>query len=110
MYVGPTAAPSTTCSDLTKPTNGMIAYNIETNSLRPVDTVATYTCDTGYTLNGDTTRACESGGMWSGSAPVCQCKWNEFSVFHVMYGFSYRDTLFRPHSHQWKHCLQCWIP
>ncbi len=37
-----------------------------------VGTVATYTCNTGYTLNGDTTRVCVSGGNWNGSAPTCE--------------------------------------
>ena len=53
----------------------MIGYNIETASPRPVDTMATYICDTGYTLNGETTRTCGSDGVWSGSTPVCQRKW-----------------------------------
>ncbi len=52
--------PPTTCSNLTD--NGMIAYNMGTSSTRPVGTVATYTCVTGYTLNGDTTRTCGSDG------------------------------------------------
>ncbi len=69
---GPTAAPPTTCSDLSTSTNGMISYNMETVSLRPVGTVATYTCNTGYTLTGDTTRTCGSDGMWSGKAPTCE--------------------------------------
>ncbi len=74
--IGPTAAPPTTCSDLIALTNGMISYNMGTASLRPVNTVTTYTCNPGYTLNGDTTRTCESNGVWSGSYPVCQRKWN----------------------------------
>ncbi len=65
---GPTEPP-TTCPDLTVPANGMISYNIETASLRPVGTVATYTCVPGYTLNGGT-RTCGSG-MWSGNEPAC---------------------------------------
>ncbi|XP_064386166.1 uncharacterized protein LOC135334779 [Halichondria panicea] len=62
----------TTCPDLIVPANGMISYNMGTASLRPVDTVATFTCDTGYTLTGGTTRVCASGGVWSGSPPTCQ--------------------------------------
>ena len=63
-----------TCSDLPSLTNGIINYSGggSTNS-RPVDTVATYTCDTGYTLNGGSTRTCGSG-VWSGLAPTCQRK------------------------------------
>ncbi len=93
MYVGPTAAPSTTCSDLAAPTNGMISYNMGTASLRPVDTVATYTCDIGYTLNGgNTTRTCESDGTWSGSPPVCLGKWNGFFRFSFRCGGRDRES------------------
>ncbi len=77
VNTGPTEPP-TTCPDLTVPANGMISYNMGTASPRPVNTVATYTCDTGYTLTGGiTTRTCESDGVWSGSTPTCQRKWNE---------------------------------
>ncbi len=66
-----------TCSDLPSLTNGDIDYggSGSTNS-RPVDTVATYTCNPGYTLNGGTTRTCGSDEVWSGLAPTCQRKWN----------------------------------
>ena len=71
----PPIEPPTTCPDLTVPANGMIGYNnMGTASPRPMDIVATFTCDTGYTLKGGTTRTCRSDGMWSGSAPTCQCK------------------------------------
>ena len=72
--------PITTCLDLTVQANGMISYNIGTASQRPVGTVATYTCDTGYTLIGGTTRTCVNGGVWSGSVPTCQRKWNICTV------------------------------
>ncbi len=35
---------------------------------------ATYTCNTGYMLTGDTTRTCGAGGQWSSSAPTCNRK------------------------------------
>ncbi len=70
----PPTEPPTTCPGLTVSANGMISYNMGTASLRPMDTVATYTCVTGYTLNGGTTRTCGSDGVWSGSAPTCQGK------------------------------------
>ncbi len=42
---------------------------------------ATYACDTGYTLNGDTTRTCGSDGVWSGSEPTCTRKFIHSLVF-----------------------------
>ncbi len=73
-YTGNTGP--TTCSDLMVQPNGMISYSMGTASPRPVNTVATYTCVTGYTLNGGNTRTCGRGGVWSGSPPTCQGKWN----------------------------------
>ena len=37
-------------------------------------TVATYSCNTGSALAGQTTRVCEdtNGGTWSGQAPTCE--------------------------------------
>ncbi len=77
VYVECVPVPIEICSDLPSPTNGDINYGGGDGSTgsRPVDTVATYTCNTGYTLNGGSTRTCESGGsggVWSGSAPVCE--------------------------------------
>ncbi len=72
----PLTEPPTTCSDLIPLSNGMIGYNMGTASLRQVGTVATYTCNPGYTLNGGSTRTCVTGGIWNGSAPICQRKWN----------------------------------
>ncbi|XP_064386180.1 sushi, von Willebrand factor type A, EGF and pentraxin domain-containing protein 1-like isoform X2 [Halichondria panicea] len=62
---------TTTCSDLPAPTNGMIGYNAETMNTRPVNTVATFTCNTRYTVTGDMTRTCGAGGVWSGTNPTC---------------------------------------
>ncbi len=65
-----------TCSDLSSPTYGDIDYGGGSTNSRPVDTVATYTCNTGYTLIGGSTRTCGSDGVWSGFPPFCQRKWN----------------------------------
>ncbi len=50
--------------------NGNVSY---TDSTLGLDTVATYTCDTGYTLMGDNTTTCGMDGNWSASATNCQC-------------------------------------
>ncbi len=66
----PTDLHPTTCSDLPSLADGIINYNM--GSPRPVGTIAVHTCNTGYTLSGDTTRTCESDEQWSGSVPECQ--------------------------------------
>ena len=68
-----------TCSDLPSLANGDIDYGGGGfPDSRQVDTVATYTCNPGYTLNGisSTTRTCGSDEVWSGFAPTCERKWN----------------------------------
>ena len=37
-------------------------------------TTATYTCNTGYILNGPSSRTCGSDGVWSPGAPTCDSK------------------------------------
>ncbi len=65
-----------TCSDLPSLANGNIDYGgAGSPDSRPVNTVATYTCVTGYTLTGGP-RTCGSDRVWSVFAPVCQRKWN----------------------------------
>ena len=52
------------CGSLTDPGNGNVTLT--------VGTTATYSCNTGYNLVGDSTRTCQATGKWSGSAPTCQ--------------------------------------
>ncbi len=40
------------------------------NGTRPNGTVATYTCDGGFRLDGNATRICDTGN-WTGTVPVC---------------------------------------
>ncbi len=63
-----------TCADLTPPTGATITYSPSTTP-RLVGTVATHTCNTGYTLSSvfTATRMCQSDMQWSGSAPMCEC-------------------------------------
>ena len=77
VYVECVPVPIVICTDLPTLANGDdIDYGgAGSPDSRPVDTMATHTCNTGYTLSGDTTRTCGSGGsggVWNGSAPVCQ--------------------------------------
>ena len=50
---------------------------------------ATYTCDSGYNLVGNTTCTCQATGVWSGRSPTCQrmlwllvCKRQMFESVH----------------------------
>ena len=36
------------------------------------DSVATYSCDTGYVLEGSSTRQCQANEGWSGVQPICK--------------------------------------
>ena len=59
------------CGIETNPDNGQV---IRANGTTFGQT-ATYSCDTGYNLVGDSTRMCQATGVWSGSAPTCQGMW-----------------------------------
>ena len=54
------------CDSLTDPANGQVSHSRTT-----LGQTATYSCNTGYNLMGDSTCMCQAMG-WSGSAPTCQ--------------------------------------
>ena len=60
------------CGDPGTPTNGQHSLSSTT-----YNSVVTYTCDVGYTLQGSNNRTCQSDGQWSGSVPQCSCMLNE---------------------------------
>lgn len=55
------------CGALAGPAHGAVA----TPSGTEVGSMATYACAEGYALVGSTSRACQTNGQWSGSAPSC---------------------------------------
>ena len=57
------------CDALPNPANGQVSHATGTK----LGQTATYSCGRGYNLVGDSTRKCQATGMWSGSAPTCQC-------------------------------------
>ena len=61
------------CPALDAPVNGQIMYDSDMTAPFDFETTATYICDAGYGLGGDTfVRTCDSAG-WSESAPIiCQ--------------------------------------
>ena len=55
------------CGDPGTPTSGQRSLSSTT-----YNSVVTYTCDVGYTLQGSNSRTCQSNGQWSGSVPQCK--------------------------------------
>ena len=56
------------CGALANPANGQVSHTAGTT----FGQTATYTCNMGYNLTGESTRTCQDTGLWSGSAPTCQ--------------------------------------
>ena len=107
------------CDTLTDPANGQVSHPRTT-----LGQTATYSCNTGYNLVGDSTRMCQAMG-WSGSAPTCQgmlsmctcvyCGANiwVFPSVHVklstctMYRYTRNPLCIDT---QTKHCSANWVP
>lgn len=58
---------------------------------------ATYTCDYGFELSGNSQRVCQASGEWSGSDPTCERK----SVCGDIY-------VSRQNAHAWGNSVACW--
>ena len=56
------------CGNMTAPANGQVDHTAGTT----FGQTATYSCNTGYNLVGDSTRMCQAEEDWSGSAPTCE--------------------------------------
>ncbi len=55
---------ATQCTTLQNPANGQVTVS---------GTIAVYTCNSGFNLQGSSTRTCQSG-FWSGTTPTCTGK------------------------------------
>ena len=58
--------PATDCGSLAHPDAGSVVY-ISTL----YDAVATYSCESGYILTGNSERKCMQNHLWSGVTPEC---------------------------------------
>ncbi|XP_064397067.1 CUB and sushi domain-containing protein 1-like isoform X5 [Halichondria panicea] len=54
------------CGPLTDPGNGLVMV-----STTIFMSTAAYSCNSGYTLEGDISRTCQFNGSWSGAEPAC---------------------------------------
>ena len=61
------------CSPLNVPANGEINYNKApvADGGYPLDTVASFSCDYGYSRSGSSSRTCETSGNWNHQNPTC---------------------------------------
>ncbi len=75
-----TPTPTAPCPTLSPLSNGMISYDNDTN-------MATYTCNTGYTISGATPITCmsddTSSGTWSPSPPTVTCA-REYCIYRLL--------------------------
>ena len=51
-----------------------IVDGVVTHSSTTVGSTATYSCNTGFQINGESTRTCLTSRSWSGPVPICQRK------------------------------------
>ena len=63
------------CQALSRPSNGAVEYSIGLHNLQnggyTVDTVATVNCNSGYRIQGSSSRTCQPSGGWSGQMSTC---------------------------------------
>ena len=59
------------CRQLQNPKNGVVTQK----AIPYVGSVAVYTCNDRFELNGNSKRVCQSNGLYSGAAPVCVGKY-----------------------------------
>ena len=64
------------CGTLNALANGQVSHTAGTN----FGQTATYSCNTGYYLVGDSNRTCQATGVWSGSEPTCRYVGGSFFV------------------------------
>ena len=57
------------CGPLGNPFNGQVTF-----SSTSVGSVARYSCNPGFRVNGESTRQCLEQGVWSGNEPICESK------------------------------------
>jgi formylglycine-generating enzyme required for sulfatase activity len=55
------------CGSLSPPANGSVTTPMGTR----FNAMASYSCDSGYSLTGSSSRTCQADGSWTGSAPTC---------------------------------------
>ena len=55
------------CGSIASPVDGSVSYSKNTT----YQSVASFSCDTGYTISATTTRTCQEDKTWSYESPYC---------------------------------------
>ena len=77
------------CGPLNNIPNGEVSFEATT-----LDSIATYTCNSGYALLGNATRMCRNDGVWDCQPPVCQRKrLNSIQVNQMITTFIFAQLL-----------------
>ena len=78
------------CRNLSNPPNGRVSLSIGVF----IGSRATYTCNRGYSLVGDSTRVCQNDGTWTGRAPIIDNTAGGTAVYTCNSGYTLvgRDT------------------
>ena len=60
------------CPVLLNPSNGKIHYDMDAvDGLYPAYTVAHFSCNHGYRMNGPRSRTCQNSETWNMNTPTC---------------------------------------
>ena len=60
--------------DLVELVTGSVVYDMGSEDSRPLGTMATYTCSTGYMVVGSVTVTCQGDRTWSDNT-TCECEY-----------------------------------
>ena len=70
------------CGALTDPADGTVEYNPIGDTT--YQSVATFTCDTGFTLSLPITRTCQDDMTWSNISPACNINGMYYRTFWLL--------------------------
>ena len=82
---------SVTCSSLSLG-NGAVTYNLAAVAGGyPVYTVASFTCNSGYSRSGASSSTCQTSGQWSMNKPICNQSKSQLHIFD--YNFPLKNEI-----------------
>ena len=102
------------CSPLKLP-NSVVSYDGSIVSYAftdkySVDTVATFSCNPGYSLSGSSSSICQDSGTWDPQPPTCGNKMNQnilklFSLFTILKYYIQRQNNWGSNSNTLNFCI-----